>query len=99
MNRLITILAVAALTGCTSLRVDETKVDGSKVSFNATSLFSNSTLKGLKVAGTTKTTSALLGVTAGATEPNVESITASGEALGNLIGTAAAAAAKSTVKP
>lgn len=92
------LLLCLILTGCTSIRVDQTKLDGSKVSFRASSLFSNSTLRGLKVEGVTKTSSALLGVTASATEPNVESITATGEALGNLIGAAAATAAKTAVK-
>ena len=95
MKKLAHIAVLALLCGCTMLNVDKTNPDGTRISFHGTSLFSNTTLKGLVVEGTTKTTSKLMGVTAGATEPNPESITATGTALGDLIGTAA----KAVVKP
>ena len=58
------------------------------------SLFSNSAIKGLQVGASTKTTTNEFRVTGTTTEPNPESITATGAALGELIGTAAKAAAK-----
>lgn len=91
----IALLVLAAATGCTNLNVTRTNPDGTSTSFHVTSLLSTSAIKGLKVDGTTKTTSNLLAITQGATDPNSESITASGAALGELIGTAA----KTTVKP
>lgn len=91
----LALLSLLALAGCTHITVSRTESSGStNVVFHATSLLSNSTLKGLGVASSTKTTSALLKLTAGATEPNPEAITASAEGLGTLIGTAAATAAK-----
>ncbi len=94
MKKLILPVIALALCGCTNISVNQTKPDGTRIDFKATSLFSNSTLKGLQVDGTTKTTTKLLGVTAGTTEPNPESITATGTALGDLLGTAVGAAAK-----
>lgn len=86
------------LNGCQSTTVSRTSTDGSKVTFSSLSLFSNTAVKGLNVDGTTKTTTNLLRITGGATEPNVESITATSDALGNIIGTAIATGAKG-VKP
>lgn len=86
------------LTGCASVYVSKTMTDGSKVEFRTRSLFSNSALKGLKVDGVTKTTTNLLSITSTSTEPNPESITATGTALGELIGAAAATAAKTAIK-
>lgn len=83
-----------ASSGCARISYNVTKPDASKVSFTGFSLFSNSTFKGLVVDGTTKTTTNGLRVTAGTTEPNPESITATGTALGDLIGAAAAKVAK-----
>ena len=83
-------LALLATSACTSINYSK-----GDTKFQAHSLFSNSIVKGLTVEGTTKTTSQGLRITSSATEPNVESITASGAALGELIGTAA----KSAVKP
>lgn len=97
-RRLIHLLVfplLLASAGCTNIQITKTALDGSKVQFNATSLFSNTTLKGLGVESSTKTTSNLLKLSTGQTEPNAESITASGAALGELIGTAA----KTAVKP
>lgn len=91
MKKLALLISLTALTGCHSINYTK---DGTKVSFQAHSLFSNSIVKGLTVDGTTKTTSQGLRITSTATEPNSESITASGAALGELIGTAAKSAAK-----
>lgn len=92
---LISTLALAALaSGCAVISYDNTKVDGSRVHYSGSSLFSNTAFKGLVVDGTTKTTTNGLRITAGATEPNADSITASGEALGNMVGAAAKTAAK-----
>lgn len=92
-----TLLLIALLTllplGCTNLSVERVNADGTRVKAHATSLFSNTTLKGLTVDGATKTTTNLLRVSTSQTEPNAESITATGTALGELIGTAAKAAA------
>lgn len=82
-----TILLLAA-SACTRLHVVRTAQDGSRVEFTGTSLFSNTVLKGVGVDSTTKTTTNLLKLTSSTTEPNAESITASGDALGNMIGTA-----------
>lgn len=96
MKKLIlaTIIALTT-TACSSVHYKTDKTD-----FSATIPFwSNTVLKGLTVDGTTKTTSAGLKIQGATIEPNVESITATSEALGNLIGTAAAATAKGAVKP
>lgn len=84
---------LAASAGCQSIHY--TKAPDGSVRFDAQSMFSNTLTKGLTVEGTTKTTSQGLRITSNATEPNNESITASGAALGELIGTAA----KATTKP
>lgn len=97
--KLLPIAAVLLATGCASMTYTTTRPDGTKTEFSGRTVFSNSTFKGLTVDGTTKTTTNGLRVTAGTTEPNPESITATGEALGNLIGTAAATAAKGVGKP
>lgn len=86
---------LAASAGCQSVHYAKTSPDGTMTKFDAQSMFSNTLTKGLTVEGTTKTTSQGLRITSNATEPNNESITASGAALGELIGTAA----KATVKP
>jgi hypothetical protein len=83
------------LNGCTNLKVTKVAENGSSISFKATSLFSNTVLRGLGVDATTKTTTNLLKLSTSATEPNPESITATGSALGELIGTAA----KASIKP
>lgn len=86
------------INGCQSTNVSRTSTDGSRVTFSSLSLFSNTAVKGLNVDGTTKTTTNLLRITGSTTEPNVESITATSDALGNIIGTAIATGAKG-VKP
>lgn len=91
---LLTVSILPLLVGCARLSVTRTSPDGTRVQFEASSLFSNSVLKGVAVENTTKTTSALLKLATSGTEPNAESITASGSALGELIGTAAKTAAK-----
>lgn len=80
-------LCVASLivTGCNNLSYTK---DGSRVTMHYNSLFSNSALKGLTVDGTTKTTTNGLRITSSTTEPNPESITASGDALGTVLGKA-----------
>lgn len=94
--KLLPLLAISllALNGCTSVNLTKTATDGSKIQFRAASLFSNTVLKGLGVEATTKTTTNLLKISSSSTEPNAESITASGAALGELIGTAAKTAVK-----
>lgn len=87
------VLGCALITGCASIHLVKTASDGSKVEFNTTSLFSNSAIKGLTVDGSTKTTTNALRITSGGTEPNPESITASGDAIGTIIGNAVKAAA------
>jgi len=84
--------------GCASVKYSKVATDGTKVDFKSSSLFSTSALKGLTVEGVTKTTTNGLRITSSTTEPQPESITATGEALGNMIGAAAAAAAKGVVK-
>lgn len=100
MKKLILPVVAVLLCGCSSVGYTNTKPDGTKTDFNASVPFwSNSTLKGLTVDGTTKTTSAGLKIQSSTIEPNVESITATADALGSLIGAAAAATAKGAVKP
>jgi uncharacterized protein YceK len=100
MKSLIALTVVVLVaSGCASVKLTKTATDGSKVDFKSSSLFSNSALKGLTVDGVTKTTTSALKITSTTTEPNPESITATGAALGELVGTAAAAAAKGAVKP
>lgn len=77
------------------MTVTKTAPDGSKVQFSGSSLFSNSAFKNLGVDYTSKTTSSLLKASGATTEPNPDSITATGTALGEMIG----AAAKTAVKP
>jgi hypothetical protein len=91
---LIVLLSLPFVAGCASVKYSKTALDGSKVNFSNVSLFSNSALKGLSVESQTKTTTNGLRITSTMTEPNPESITATGSALGELIGTAAKAAAK-----
>lgn len=86
----ITLLPLLALCACSSIHYKTDKTD-----FSASYPFwSNAMVKGLVVDGTTKTTSSGLRISSTSIEPNVESITATSDALGNLIGVAAAAAAK-----
>lgn len=98
LNLSIGLAILAMLCSCATSRYhsEETRLDGTKkiVDWNGNSLFSNSTLKGLTVDGQTKTTTNGLKIIGASTEPNPESITASGSALGELIGTAAKTAAK-----
>jgi hypothetical protein len=96
MKTLLAIIScIPLLSGCTHLKVTKVSQDGSSISFRSISLFSNTVLRGLGVDSTTKTTSNLLKLSISATEPNPESITATGSALGELIGTAA----KASIKP
>lgn len=94
MKTILPILSAFLLCSCTSINVEKRFTDGTIVKSSAKSLFSNTTLKGLIVDGTTKTATNLLKVSTSQTEPNAESITASTTGLGELIGTAAKAAAK-----
>lgn len=84
------------LCGCASIHYSKSIApDGTmKVSADASSLFSNSAIKGLQVDYATKTTTNGFKVSGTSTEPNPESITASGTALGELIGAAAKTAVK-----
>lgn len=94
MKAILLSTATLLLTsGCASVQYSQTKPDGTRVEFSTRALFSNSALRGLTVDGVTKTTSQGLRITSNATEPNAESITATGATLGELIGTAAKAAA------
>lgn len=79
------------VSACASVRYTK---DGQKIMFTVTTWFSNSALKGLTVDGTTKTTTNGLRITSTSSEPNPESITATGTALGEMIGTAAKTAVK-----
>lgn len=89
-----TLISALLLTGCASVHYSKTALDGSKVEFKVSSLFSNSALKGLSVENVTKTTTNGLRIASTSSEPNPESITATGTALGEMIGTAAKAAVK-----
>lgn len=93
-NTILVSVCAVLFAGCHSVGYTQKKADGTSIEFKARSLFSNSIVKGLTVDGTTKTTSQGLRITSTTTEPNPESITATGSALGELIGTAAKAAAK-----
>lgn len=94
MKKLTLLIAVAGLAvGCASVTYKKTMPDGTVVEAKVSSLFSNSAVKGMTVDGTTKTTSQGFRIVGSTTEPNPDSITASGTALGQLIGTAAKAAA------
>lgn len=95
MKRISVLIAVAGLAvGCASVTYKKTMPDGTVVEAKVSSLFSNSAVKGMTVDGTTKTTSQGFRITGSTTEPNPESITATANALGNLIGTAIQAGAK-----
>lgn len=79
---------VLVVTGCTSINTEMVKPDGTKVTMNAhVPLWANGILKNLKLDSATKTTSALLTISGASVEPNVDSITATGEAMGNFVGT------------
>lgn len=86
-------LVLLLCTSCASITVTKITADGTRTEFRGISLFSNSVLKTIQVDGTTKTTSSLLKASGASTEPNPESITATAEALGTLIGKAAREAA------
>lgn len=96
--RLLPLLALLALSACAHVTVERT-ANGTNTSLHATTFLSNTALKNLGLDTTTKTTSSLLKLSGATTEPNPEAITASGTALGDLIGTAAATAAKGVAKP
>lgn len=85
--------ALVMLSGCADMTLTKTAPDGTVVKFHAVTCFSNSAIKGLAVDSATKTTTNALRVTSTASEPNSESITATADAIGNLIGTAVKAAA------
>lgn len=89
MKTILPILSAFLLCSCTSIKVDKQLADGTHISASATSLFSNTTLKGLQVDGSTKTATNLLKVSTSQTEPNSESIIATGSSIGELIGTVA----------
>lgn len=93
MKKLLLLLVLTA--GCVPFHYNRTALDGTATKVDASFPFwSNTALKGLKIDNVTKTTSTGFGVSTATVEPNVESITATSDALGNLIGTAAKAAAK-----
>lgn len=85
-------IAVTSI-GCASIKYEKTLADGTHVKASAHSLFSNSALRNMAVDYSTKTTTNGFKVTGSTTEPNPESITATGTALGEMIGKAAQAAA------
>lgn len=103
---IIPLLVTLLCAGCASMSANKTitttatngVVTTTTVNFKGKSLFSNSVLKNVTLDSTTKTTSAVLKATGVTTEPNPESITASAEAIGNIIGAASATAAKTAVK-
>lgn len=91
---LLPLLAVL-VSGCNSLKYETTKPDGTYVKASLTvPFFYNAAVKGLAIDSITKTTTNGFRVTNFQTEGNPEMITATGTALGDLIGAAAAAAAK-----
>lgn len=93
MKRL-SILVLLLLSGCAQLNVTKTLPDGTKTAFSGWALFSNTAFRGLFVDEVSpRFGTNLLAVTGATNSPNAESITASADALGTLIGTAAKAAA------
>ncbi len=92
---LIMLLSVPLLSvGCASVHYDKTEITGEHTTFRATSFLSNSALKGASVDRVTKTTSEGMKLSGSTTEPNPDAIVASGDAMGQMIGTAVKAAAK-----
>lgn len=99
MKHLWLMSILLSLSACSSLQYEATKPDGSHVKASmSVPFFYNAAVKGLTIDGTTKTTANGFKVQNYAVEGNPEMITASGAALGDLIGNAAAATAKGAVK-
>jgi len=88
------ILLALLLPSCTSIHVTKTFPDGSKVDAFAGSLFATTAIKSLSIDSTRKSSSGLINASGFATDPDQEAITASANAIGQLIGAAARAAAK-----
>src|SRR5690348_7829056 len=87
------------ISACSSLDYEATKPDGSHVKARLqVPFFYNAAAKGLAVDSTTKTTTNGVRVTSVSAEGSPEMITATSTAIGDLIGTAAAATAKGAVK-
>lgn len=88
----ISSLFIAFFCGCGTVKYHKeiTKTDGTKeiVDFKGNSGWSRSTFNGLTIDGVTKTTTNGLKMTGVATQPDAESITATGGAAGTLIGNA-----------
>lgn len=99
MKYLTLALFTVLLIGCVPFKYERTAPDGTHTTVAASFPFwSNSALRGVNIDSSTKTTTNGFRMTSANVDPNVESITATGAALGELIGTAAAVGAKG-VKP
>lgn len=98
MKWLLAAINVLCLCGCARLSVVKTYPNGTSTTFHGIAFFSNTAFRGLYLDEQGKYGTNTLAVTQATNTPNPEAITASAEALGNLIGVAAAAAAKTAVK-
>lgn len=97
MKKLLACLPVMLLSACAMGHYSRLNADGSRTEYRFSTLFSNSTAKGIMVDGNgTNQASPGLHMVGIASDPNAQSITATAGALGSLIGTAAAAAAKAS---
>lgn len=77
-----------SLCGCANIATSRTAPDGTRTTFNATTLFGNSSLQKLDVDRQTEKTYGGLKIGSLDNETNTESIKAAGEAFGNALGTA-----------
>lgn len=92
----ITVLVLTLLSsGCTQMSMERTAPDGTRVVFSSANLFQNSTMNKLSVDHTTSQTYSGLKIGALENDTNADAMRALGEILGN----AAAAAAKKAVVP
>ena len=95
-NKNITLaLLICALTGCARISYSVTKSDGTKASASATSVFSNTAIKGFNADSSTEKTKTGLKFQTNETSPDNEALKTFFEG----IGTAAGVAAKTAMKP
>lgn len=102
MRTLLTAFAIVALTGCGSIIHKRPVVIDGKIAYEieeAHGFFQKAAFENLVTTTKDKDYSHSFRAKGGSVAGDAATITASGEALGNLIGAAAATAAKSTVKP
>lgn len=91
---LILLALLGILSSCTSVSYERTAPDGTITKFRAYApMFNNEVLNGLAVDSSSKLSTNGLRLTSTSSEPNAAAITASGAALGQLIGAAAKTAA------